>query len=53
MACKGGCISGPASLHHGPKDKAEVDKYGKLALEKNIDSSLRIFEVEDINLDRK
>lgn len=34
MACQGGCIAGPASLHHGPKDKNEVDKYGKLALEK-------------------
>ncbi|SHI19033.1 4Fe-4S dicluster domain-containing protein [Sporanaerobacter acetigenes] len=53
MACVGGCIAGPASLHHGPKDKNEVDKYGKLAIEEDINSSLRIFEVQDINLDRK
>lgn len=53
MACQGGCISGPASLHHAPKDKTEVDKYGKLALEENIDSSLRVFKIENINLDRK
>lgn len=53
MACQGGCISGPASLHHAPKDKTEVDKYGKLALEENVDSSLRVFKIEDINLDRK
>ncbi|MBU5438603.1 4Fe-4S dicluster domain-containing protein [Tissierella sp. MSJ-40] len=53
MACPGGCIAGPASLHHGPKDKNEVDKYGQLAIEEDINSSLRIFELEDINLDRK
>lgn len=53
MACVGGCIAGPASLHHGPKDKSEVDKYGKLALEEDVRSSLRVFEIKDINLDRK
>ena len=31
MACESGCIGGPACLTHGPKDKTEVDKYGKLA----------------------
>lgn len=53
MACQGGCIAGPASLHHGPKDKTEVDKYGKLAMEQDINSSLRIFEIKEIDLDRK
>ena len=53
MACQGGCIAGPASLHHGPKDKNEVDKYGKLALEKDIESSLRVFEIKNIDLNRK
>ncbi len=53
MACKGGCISGPASLHIGPKDKTEIEKYNKLVLEKNIDSSSKIFKVKDINLNRK
>lgn len=52
MACQGGCIAGPASLHHGPKDKREVDKYGKMAVEQNIDDSLRIFEIGKINLNR-
>lgn len=36
MACIGGCIGGAACLTHGPKDKSEVDKYGKLAFEKGI-----------------
>lgn len=53
MACEGGCISGPASLHHAPKDKNELDKYGKKAFEKNEDGSINIFEIKNINLDRK
>ncbi|MBS5737234.1 MAG: 4Fe-4S dicluster domain-containing protein [Clostridiales bacterium] len=36
MACVGGCIGGAGCLTHGTKDKAEVDKYGREALEKTI-----------------
>ncbi|MGN1444677.1 MAG: 4Fe-4S dicluster domain-containing protein [Eubacteriales bacterium] len=36
MACIGGCIGGAGCLTHGEKNKAEVDKYGKQALEKTI-----------------
>ena len=36
MACTGGCIGGAGCLIHGEKNKAEVDKYGKEALEKTI-----------------
>ena len=36
MACINGCIGGPACLNHAPKDKADVDKYGKEAFEKKI-----------------
>ncbi|SHH38663.1 [FeFe] hydrogenase, group B1/B3 [Caloranaerobacter azorensis DSM 13643] len=53
MACVGGCIGGAASLHHGPKDRNEVDKYGKLAMEKDINDSLRVFDIEDLKLDRE
>ena len=35
MACTGGCIGGAGCLTHGEKNKAEVDKYGKEAYEKN------------------
>jgi len=52
MACSGGCIGGAASLNHGPKDKKEVDKYGKLALEQNVSDSLRVMKLEDIDLHR-
>jgi len=36
MACIGGCIGGAGCLTHGAKNKAEVDKYGREALEKTI-----------------
>lgn len=51
MACKGGCIGGPASLHHGKQDRNAVDQYGKEALEENVENSLRIFDTKKINLD--
>lgn len=36
MACVGGCIGGAGCLTHGPKNKTEVDKYGKEASDKTI-----------------
>ncbi|MDE6833086.1 MAG: 4Fe-4S dicluster domain-containing protein, partial [Ruminococcus sp.] len=36
MACNGGCIGGAGCLTHGEKNKAQVDKYGREAIEKNI-----------------
>lgn len=36
MACSGGCIGGAGCLTHGEKNKAEVDKYGKEAYEKQF-----------------
>lgn len=36
MACIGGCIGGPGCLNHEPKNKNDVDKYGKEAYEKKI-----------------
>ncbi len=52
MACKGGCICGPASLSHGPKDKNEVDKYANLSLEKEVLSALRIIDMKTLNLNK-
>ena len=36
MACTSGCIGGAGNLTHGEKNKASVDQYGKLAIEKTI-----------------
>lgn len=44
MACVGGCIGGAGCLTHGEKNKAEVDKYGKQALEKTIADAVSVLK---------
>lgn len=44
MACLGGCIGGAGCLTHGAKNKAEVDKYGREALEKTITDATSILK---------
>lgn len=44
MACTGGCIGGAGCLTHGEKNKAEVDKYGREALEKTIGDAISILK---------
>lgn len=44
MACIGGCIGGAGCLTHGEKNKAEVDKYGKEALEKTISDAISVLK---------
>ena len=44
MACVGGCIGGAGCLTHGEKNKAEVDKYGREALEKTISDSTSLLK---------
>lgn len=44
MACSGGCIGGAGCLTHGDKNKAEVDKYGKEALEKTISDAISMLK---------
>lgn len=46
MACVGGCISGAGCLTHGEKNKAEVDKYGKEAVEKSMSDAINNFKTE-------
>ena len=41
MACTGGCIGGAGCLTHGEKNKVEVDKYGKQAMEKTIEEAIK------------
>lgn len=47
MACVGGCIGGPACLTHEMKDKNDVDRYGKEALEKTIGDALKVLDVKE------
>ena len=44
MACIGGCIGGAGCLTHGEKNKAEVDKYGREALEKTIGDAISVLK---------
>lgn len=47
MACVGGCIGGAGCLTHGEKNKAEVDKYGKEALEKTISEAISVVKLPE------
>jgi [FeFe] hydrogenase (group B1/B3) len=49
MACEGGCINGPVSISHKPKNKTAIDSHGDKALEKTIKGSLRVYDIERIN----
>ncbi len=42
MACVGGCIGGAGCLTHGEKNKAQVDEYGREALEKTIGNAVSV-----------
>ena len=44
MACTGGCIGGAGCLTHGEKNKAEVDKSGREALEKTIADAVSVLK---------
>ena len=44
MACMGGCIGGAGCLTHGEKSKADVDKYGREALEKTIGDAISLLK---------
>lgn len=44
MACVGGCIGGAGCLTHGEKNKAEVDKYAREALEKTISDAVAVLK---------
>ena len=44
MACNGGCIGGAGCLTHGEKNKAKVDAYGRLAIEKTISDAVNVLD---------
>lgn len=44
MACNGGCIGGAGCLTHGEKNKTQVDKYGREAMEKNISDAISVLK---------
>lgn len=50
MACKGGCIKGPVTMHHGPKDLKSIEKYSLLAHEATPFDSTMFFKDLDISM---
>lgn len=45
MACKGGCIKGPVTMHHGPLDEKAIESYANQAHETNIENAVKLFHV--------
>lgn len=46
MACQGGCIKGPVTMHHGNFDKKAVDAYAAKAHEMEVNNSVEMFSVK-------
>ena len=53
MICEGGCVNGPVSLNKKPSNTMCINKYADKAKEKSVKDSIRVFKLEDINLDVK
>jgi [FeFe] hydrogenase (group B1/B3) len=52
MACQGGCIKGPATMHYGMQDKKNLAMYAQAAKEKSTKDALRVIQLENINMER-
>lgn len=53
MACEGGCLKGPVTLHYGQRDKKSLEIYCSTALEKSPQDAVWIFNQHPINLNWK
>lgn len=53
MVCEGGCVNGPLSLNRKPSNTMCINKYADRAKEKSVKDSIRIFELDKIELDYK
>jgi [FeFe] hydrogenase (group B1/B3) len=49
MACEGGCIKGPVTMHYGNKDAKAIEAYAKEALEVQPSEAIRIFNKINMN----
>jgi [FeFe] hydrogenase (group B1/B3) len=53
MVCEGGCVNGPLSLNRKPSNTMCINKYAERAKEKSVKDSIRVFDIDEINLDYK
>lgn len=51
MACKGGCVNGPVSLYKKKSGTNIINTHANKAKEKSTKDSLRVFNLENINLE--
>lgn len=47
MACEGGCQNGALCIHHGPKNIAEINKFGAKAKEQTVQNSINLYKMND------
>lgn len=52
MACKGGCIKGPVTMHYGNVDRKKLTTYCNEAIEKESKEAITVFENVGISLHR-
>lgn len=52
MACVGGCIKGPVTMHHGVKDQKALNSYSSMALEKDALTAIRVFDTSQIKMSK-
>lgn len=45
MACKGGCVKGPATIHYGSTDKHAFERYCNEAFEKDPQTATQVLEL--------
>jgi [FeFe] hydrogenase (group B1/B3) len=53
MVCEGGCVNGPLSLNRKASNAMCINKYAARAKEKTVKDSIRVFEIDKIDLDYK
>ncbi len=52
MACEGGCIKGPVTMHYGNQDQKKLKEYCQNALEDECQHVSMIFDMDKISLSR-
>lgn len=47
MACEGGCVGGPLSITHSPRNTFDVDSYAASSKEKTIDKTVMLYKMNE------